>query len=482
MATQSKPSTRELRKQRFQRPQRGWKRLRAVLKAFEDGKYMKYNSVLGFGGFGIVTDWDILGADGNPYRSIAMKTAVDKEKQSTIDALKREIWWTKRFTGSEHLIQLADLDEGVMKAANINDENTAGLPNMAMEKMGRGSLYLLMKRLGYSSGFNNDIPNDMRLMEYIPNRTLWQIFLCLTRAVIGMAYPSQDPLSRKNMSIRESTEGIPPGYPATRLVHCDIDVQNIFVADPKDYPPDDEHRWAPIIKIADYGCMVEWSDGWDQKQKLKSLWGKRAYKAPEQFAPRCFVPFAMGPATNIYQIGQTMHDLITLKPIKFAQRMATYRTANGLYFATHGWRVLPDQDYNISDDWLNVDRGLRELVAGCMADSPLDRPSAELLELYIRGHIAHLDRQAAIEAAKPVLNPAASVFIPGQGFVSSQPPPPPPRPKDAYKKRMPHGQAEPDWLLQKFFNDYFVEDWSEPDWYEDCWAKKTLTPEESSNA
>ncbi|KAI0545522.1 kinase-like protein [Xylaria curta] len=464
MATKSKPSTKELRKQKFQRPQKGWKRLRAVLKSFEDAKYMKYNSVLGFGGFGIVTDWDILGPDGSPYRSIAMKTAVDKNKQSTIDALKREIWWTKRFTGSEHLIQLADLDETVMKTANINDETTDGLPNMAMEKMGRGSLYLLMKRLGFSSEFNHDVPEDMRLMEYIPNRTLWQIFLCLTRAVIGMAYPSHDPLSRKNLCIRESTEGIPPGYPEQRLVHCDIDVQNIFVADPKDHPSDDEHRWAPIVKIADYGCMVEWNDGWDQKQKLKSLWGKRSYKAPEQFAPRCFVPYAMGPATNIYQIGQM------------------YRRANGLYFATHGWRLVPDQDNPINDDWSNVDSALREMIASCMADSPIDRPKLEALELIIRSHIAFLDHKARLEAAKPVLNPAASVFVPGQGFISSQPPPPPPRPKDAYKKRMPHGQVEPDWLLQKFYNDYFIENWTEPDWYEDCWDKKTLTPEESSKA
>ncbi|TRX94962.1 hypothetical protein FHL15_004047 [Xylaria flabelliformis] len=445
-----KPTTKELRKRRFQRPQKGWKGLRAVLKAFEDEKYMKYNAVLGFGGFGIVTDWDILKPDGSPGLSIAMKSAVDKEKQSTIDALKREIWWHKRFTGSEHLMQLVDLDERVMKAANINDENTDGLPNLSMEKMGRGSLYLLLRRLGYSSGFNHELPEDIRLMEYIPNRTLWSIFLCLTRAVIGMAYPSHDPLSRRNYRIRETTQGIPPGYPTSELNNL-----LVFVADPKDSPPDDEHRWAPIVKIADYGCMVEWNDAWDENQ--------------------CNNPYAMGPATNIYQIGQ-MH-----------------RRANGLDFRTYGWRVLPDANYQIDEDWVNVDLGLRELIAGCMADSHLDRPGPELLELIIRNRIAWLDQQAAAEAAKPVLNPAANVFVPGQGFVPGPggvtgfpppgpggvtgfPPPPPPRPRDSYRKRVPHGQVEPDWLLQKFFNDYFIEDWAEPDVYADYWDKKTLTP------
>ncbi|KAI0856986.1 kinase-like protein [Xylaria cubensis] len=462
----NKPKTRELRKRKFQRPQKGWKALRAILKAFEDEKYMKYKAVLGFGGFGIVTDWDILKPDGSPGFSIAMKSAVDKESQSTIDALKREVWWHKRFTGSEHLMQLVDLDERVMKAANINDENTGGLPNMSMEKMGRGSLFLLMRRLGYSSGFNHEIPEDVRLMEYIPNRTLWSIFLCLTRSVIGMAYPSHDPLSRKNYRIRETTQGIPPGYPASRLVHSDIDVGNIFIADPKDSPPDDEHRWAPIIKIADYGCMVEWNDAWDERQKSRSLWGKPQYKAPEQFAPRCNNAYAMGVATNIYQIGQMN------------------RRANGLEFRTYGWRVLPDENYHIDADWVNVDHGLRELIAGCMADSHLDRPGPEMLELIIRTRIAFLDQQAAAEAARPVLNPTANVFVPGQGFgpgpggVTGFPPPPPARPRDAYRKRVPHGQAEPDWLLQKFFNDYFVEDWAEPDVYEGYWSKKTLTPDD----
>ncbi|KAI1752186.1 kinase-like protein [Xylaria castorea] len=463
------PSTRQLRKKRFQAPQKAWKNLRALLKSFEEEKYMKYNSVLGFGGFGLVLDWDILKPDGSRDRSIAMKTVVDKDHKSTVDSLKREIWWTKRFTGSEHLMQLVDLDERVTKAANINDENTIGIPNISMEKMGRGSLKLLMHRMKCSKAWNPTAPeSSTRLMEYIPNRTLWHIFLCLTRAVIGMAYPANDPLSRKGHSIRETTQGLMAYYDAENLVHSDIDVGNVFIADPKDCPPDGEHRWAPVIKIADYGCMVDWVDDWSAEQKLKSLWGKDAYKAPEQFSPRCFDFNALSALTNVYQIGQMQ------------------RTVRGAEFRTYGWRVLPDPDYGIDDDWLNVDVELRELIVGCMADQASDRPGPRALEHMITTRIAALAKQAA-EAAKPNLNPEASEFVPGQApkmglnpeskeFVPAQKPQRPPNIGNFYKNRVPSGQVEPDWLLDKFYNDYFVDIWNEHDMYKDHWSKKTLTP------
>ncbi|KAJ8127693.1 hypothetical protein O1611_g5941 [Lasiodiplodia mahajangana] len=73
-------------------------------------------------------------------------------------------------------------------------------------------------------------------------------------------------------------------------------------------------------RIADYGCMVEWDDNWPKKQKLRSLWGKPAYKAPEQFRPNCLIEGALGPHTNVYQIGQTMHDLLTLRPLSYQER------------------------------------------------------------------------------------------------------------------------------------------------------------------
>ncbi|KAI0452327.1 kinase-like protein [Xylaria acuta] len=495
-----KPTTRQLRKEKFQAPQKAWKRLRATLKAFEDEKYMKYNRVLGFGGFGLVQDWDILKKDGSRDRSIAIKTVVNKGSRSSIESIKREIWWTKKFTGSEHLIQLADLDKRVMKAANFNDEITSGMPNIAMEKLGRGSLYLLIHRIKYAADWNAIAPEHLRLMEYIPNRTLWQIFQCLTRAVIGIAYPSTLPETRKGLSIRETTQGIPDKFKPERIVHNDIDVGNIFVADPRDCPPDDEHPWAPIIKIADYGCMVQWDDTWTRAQKVASLWGKDSYKAPEQFPPRALGTLSMGDWTNVYQIGQVMQDLITLKFVNYSIRNFQWRTTenNKIGFYTYGWRLLGDKSYRLDDDWRNVDIELRELVASCMADMTYDRPGLRELEGIISRRIADLaelvpDPRTELnpeakesvpgQAPKTGLNPESKEFVPGQvpktglnpeskEFVPGEGPPA----DILYKSRVPMGKGEPEWLLKKFYRDYFVEAWEDPDKYEDYWSKKTLTP------
>jgi hypothetical protein len=88
-------STRQRRKPKFRDPQRVWKRLRASLKPFEESGVMKYRKVLGFGGFGIVVQVDILNPDGSVARSVAMKTIVKTGEKYAIDALRREIWWAK---------------------------------------------------------------------------------------------------------------------------------------------------------------------------------------------------------------------------------------------------------------------------------------------------------------------------------------------------------------------------------------------------
>ncbi|KAI8955552.1 kinase-like protein [Xylaria longipes] len=474
----NKPTTKQLRVEKFQAPQRAWKKLRATLKSFEDEKYMKYNRVLGFGGFGLVQEWDILKPKKKVESSIAIKTVVNKKNRASVESLKREIYWTKRFTGSEHLIQLVDLDERVMNAANINDEFTYGEPNIAMERMGRGSLSLLLHRVTYAPEFNAQVPDNaehFKLMEYIPNRTLWQMFLCLTRAIIGIGYPSTDADNRKGLSIRETTQGVANVFAPERIVHSDIDVGNIFIADPKDYPPDDEHPWAPIIKIADYGCMVHWNPDWSRREKGASVWGKESYKAPEQFAPRVFEKEPLGAPVNVYQIGNKIRILKDV-PVE-----------------TWGWRILPSPDYSVDEDWRNVDLELRELIGRCMADKIIERPTLAQLEQQILGRIADLAKQSE---QKKTLNPESKEFIPGktpkttfnpgaQDFVPGEPKKPTFNPdakefvpggkgNGLYRRRVPMGEVEPEWLLQKFYRDYFIEAWDDPDLYEDYWNKQTL--------
>lgn len=92
------PSTRQRRKPRFRDPQRVWKRLRASLRPFEEDGLIKYRRVLGFGGFGLVVQVDVLKPDGSFFRSVALKTIVSSNNAYAVEALRREIWWAKVIT------------------------------------------------------------------------------------------------------------------------------------------------------------------------------------------------------------------------------------------------------------------------------------------------------------------------------------------------------------------------------------------------
>jgi hypothetical protein len=86
----------------------------------------------------------------------------------------------KRFTGSEHLVQLIDLAPNIISELDMNNEDGEGeQPIMVMEHLGRGSLHLLRRRMRQMRYANEEMLSKMlRGMEYIPNRALWSIFLC----------------------------------------------------------------------------------------------------------------------------------------------------------------------------------------------------------------------------------------------------------------------------------------------------------------
>ncbi|KAI0513053.1 kinase-like protein [Xylaria bambusicola] len=469
MSNSSPVNTDKLRSHRFKARQRAWKRLCKELEPLVRAGEIRYNTVLGAGGFGLVQKWTTNQPKINGRnRTVAVKTSVQAEKETCLMALKREIFWMKKFTGCEHLVQLVDLPNKTTTLENVNNENCPGIPIIVMEEFGCGSLDLLINRLFDVRGMNLKVPDESaatRVLQYIPNRALWMI-----RAVIGMAYPPEDPESRKGKVIRESMNDVKPGTRPSRIIHSDIDVFNTFVGySNKDevqarQEADSEHVWHPIVKIADYGCMVRWDYNWNRETKKASLWGKADFKAPEQFDP----DGQFGTHTNIYQVGQIMHDLITLTPVDYNHRkMMRIDTQFGRVW-TYGGRLLefPSENRRIRHNWINVDHELRELVALCMAVDPIERPTVDHLETICVSRIAKMDlvnRQVKLGQV-----PESPVWVAES-------------PDDAvqrYKQRVPHGQVEPDTLLTKFYNEYFLEDWETHDKYEEYWANDTLqTPD-----
>ncbi|KAI0534707.1 kinase-like domain-containing protein [Xylaria digitata] len=461
MAPKSPIKSRHLRTARFRNAQQAWKGLRRKFKKYEDAGLMTYRKVLGFGGFGMVQRWTLNGLDD---RNVAIKTIIRAEEKNSIESLQREIWWNKRFTGSEHLVQLVDLPPEIMAEIgdNINNEECHGVPIMVMEELGLGSLYDLVHRIERTILLNPILPEDERMMEYIPNRTLWMV-----RACIGMAYSSSHPTSRSGQVNRETMDNIPDSVIPSRLIHSDIDIQNVFVAEPTGLE-DAEHYRNPVVKIADYGCMVQWDDSWSYAKKSNSLWGKKSYKAPEQFYP----DGDMDVHTNVYQIGNVMQDLITLTHVPFDARLVLPRQLMGtdVSFMTVGCRLLEDEIYQIQKDWKNVDMALRELVAGCMGEAPRMRPSLRQLEELCIFRMEELDRQAKYDSsiAQEGLGPTSNTSVPGASPAN-----------DSYRKRYPQGQTEPDSLLERFYKEYFIEPWEQGDKYSSYWADPTRMPSSS---
>ncbi|GAW11466.1 hypothetical protein ANO14919_008120 [Xylariales sp. No.14919] len=454
---------RHLRREKFRNAQQAWKALRSKFKDYEDRGLMTYEKVLGFGGFGIVQRWSLNERDRlGRNRTVAIKTIIRPDKEHCVAALQREIWWNKRFTGSEHLVQLVDLPKEVLDevGADINNDECQGIPIMVMEELGLGSLADLVDRIWASIDLNPELPRADRMMEYIPSRVLW-----VTRACIGMAYSSVHSESRKGQAIRETTLDWPDYVQQSKLIHNDIDVQNVFIAEPSGIE-DKEHSLNPVVKIADYGCMVEWDSTWSYEKRSDSLWGKSAFKAPEQFDP----DGNMDVHTNIYQIGNTMHDLITLGHVSYNERFAGTRRVRGIDgdFRTYGFRLVESDTYQIVFDWGNVDIGLRELVAACMAEDHRWRPALVDLELMCRRRIRELDM--GVKYAETIieegLRPISEDFVAGG-----------PLDDISYRKRVPGGAIEPNRIVEKFYKDYFINAWDESDKYSSYWSADV--PEDS---
>ncbi|KAI1772988.1 kinase-like protein [Hypoxylon cercidicola] len=260
------------------------------------------------------------------------------------------------------------------------------------------------------------------LGEDVPNRVAWQFFLCLVKACIAMEYPVAKfhPRRRerarganmlayrmREMSLQGSStqaggrqirpgkirgyelfESMPPPtrrWAGQRLVHFDIDPQNILVGGMDRGPlSDTEHRFIPRLILGDFG----------QAKKIRAAKGnnyylayrrrgKRGAYAPEQFgidweyiAPTHAKGYDLsqsqiagnyGPHTNVWSIGLVMWQIIT-KYFPLLPAVPSEQHVPGgppVHYAYD----LEDRRYAAAD------ADLKNLVTQCLMHNPADRPS-----------------------------------------------------------------------------------------------------------
>ncbi|KAI0397370.1 hypothetical protein F5Y17DRAFT_455031 [Xylariaceae sp. FL0594] len=466
----------KLRSQRFEDAQAARKRIKENFVWFERSDEMKYVKVLGYGGFGLVQLWQLHHPNGAFFREVAVKGLVRSYDGNNIEVQRSEIYWTKAFSGLEHMVQLVDLVPEAMKRLDINNVRDPGPntyhplpmpmgrkpdPLMVSEYSEMGTLSNLQKLVLASKTSNQLLgPDEEPKLEYIPNRVLWSIFLCLVRGLIAMAYPPPDPEANKQsgLVIRERIPSPESAIEPRKIVHFDIDIGNRY--QPLiPFLPNSSGRMLSqptLIQIADYGLMKEWSDNWDDAQKIEAIsWGKYVYKAPETEDPNLArQPGVIGHYANVYQ---AMHELILQRSLRnneitVEQRTVRVPSGNFWTYETYGHRMMANPDGAIFEDYGKVDADLRSIVMACMAKQTKHRPRLEFLQQRCEQEVAALNEEwRAWRAAN------------AGGHR--------PRPTVTRFQAMQRMQPEPAYIAEKFYDDYFQNPMEPEDEYAEYWSK-----------
>ncbi|KAI1661172.1 hypothetical protein F4813DRAFT_346647 [Daldinia decipiens] len=241
---------------------------------------LEFRKVLGFGSSGVVTLWTEINQYRQRVRDLAIKAPVDEGDPY----FRQEInWMSETFATCEHFAQLIWLPDWVMDESLYNDYfGDNGSPAlMIMDYFERCELYELLTRVNESVSNNRNLPNHRKKLEFIPSRFLWRLFLCLTRACIGMAYPPM----LDNNSPAVYREVIRPDENPALIIHFDLHPLNVFMDD-FFLTRDDvrEHGLTPRWKLGDFGLMQEWDNGWQDAEKFAvANVGKPGYQAPVRY-------------------------------------------------------------------------------------------------------------------------------------------------------------------------------------------------------
>ncbi|KAK0657962.1 hypothetical protein B0T16DRAFT_402809 [Cercophora newfieldiana] len=258
-----------------------------------------------------------------------------------------------------------------------------------------------------------------------PTQVLWQLFDCLFRGVVGLAYPRQfrypgaRPAEQNVHLQRETSREKPvlePYSTKETIIHLDIDTLNVLVGD----FDDSNHNLVPLVKIADLGAATcqsiksfrDMDNTWRMRQ-----YGKTEVWTPEQFSQQweyhSFHPACAGLSTggnyswwtNLYQIGLIMFSLITLCEHPIPAVLDYYWLVDPAGNRRKAWSVGV---YVMQDKFSHIDLGLRGLVMRCLAYKPADRPTMkeleDILDIYVntRAGPANKEDQDAQEWAKNI--------------------------------------------------------------------------------
>ncbi|KAI1437508.1 kinase-like protein [Xylaria sp. CBS 124048] len=313
---------------------------------FGAAEYWEFEKCLGNGTYGMA----VLMREKRKYvrRSRRMAVKVALHRDADLD-LQCEVAWLKLLRGAKHIIKLLASREDV---GSITQDTERTQRFMDLLKRAGDQHGSKLQRLPPNSVFMGlvGIHGPAMAMEHaehgtlldfkdkverfnmrIPNRVLWSFFLCLIRACIGLAYPRTKPAGA-----RAEVETIPEDQEPGDILHGDIALRNIMLAEVPEVGDCDEHIAAPILKLIDFGMASETGDN-------------------------------SAPGRNLYEIGHQMAYLAS--SLYFQEECVEYRGRT-----TQAGEVTPRLG---PDNLTGLDVELRDLICQCMYTELEDRPSLQ---------------------------------------------------------------------------------------------------------
>ncbi|KAI8958058.1 hypothetical protein F5Y11DRAFT_351920 [Daldinia sp. FL1419] len=281
---------------------------------------LKYVGIAGLGTHGGTIIFNDNRAD--PRRRIVIKYSHSRKADWD---LKNERSFLNMFRGSEHIVQRIPLAEVELDIAGQGRR-----PTIALEYIPNGTLMDFRKRMDESR-------------NRLPSRFLWQVYLCLVRHVIAMAYPSfgleNAPQMRERIRTTDGPYAIMQNSPHSL---------NIMIGDMS--VDIEEHIFIPIFKLIDFG-----------HGRIEADWRETMRK-------------------NIFYIGK----FIFLSQREVDESYLDMMPQGGYDYAfTHpstGRRQwIETQAPPFFTRVTNIDIDLRDLIARCMALNEADVPSLEEL-------------------------------------------------------------------------------------------------------
>jgi eukaryotic-like serine/threonine-protein kinase len=219
------------------------------------------------------------------------------------------------------------------------------------------------------------------VMEYMEGQNLSDLILPATLTVDRFLRLARHIC----LGLQCAHEGIKIDGDICKIVHRDIKPSNVFViVDP---------GLGEVAKVLDFGIAKLFREDADGRQ-TRSFMGTLAYCSPEQIEGK-----DLDTRSDIYSLGITMFEVLTGK-------MPIEPDAHTLLSWYKAHRDKPPKRFADVAPKLKLPPGLEDLIMGCMAKTPEERPQdmVEILKL--------LDRIRNQQKALPADGPAHAKFSP----------------------------------------------------------------------